>query len=107
MRRVDRRAIALPDRSIDQSADTASYRGALSHLTRPSRPIGATCGSSNECVTDRPTDTASYRGALSHLKTATAMTAPITTTTKNVFIFLVPYTVARRVPVPEARISMG
>ena len=44
--------------------------------TRPSRPIGATCGSSNECVTDRqtdrptdrPTDTASYRGALSHLK---------------------------------------
>ena len=33
---------------------------------------GATCGSSNECVTnkqtDRPTDTASYRGAWSHLK---------------------------------------
>merc|ERR1712074_134300 len=45
--------------------------------TRPSRPIRATCGSSNECVTDRPTDrptnrptdTASYGGALSHLKT--------------------------------------
>ena len=44
--------------------------------TRPSRPIGATRGSLNECVTDqptnqptdRPTDTASYRGALSHLK---------------------------------------
>ena len=24
--------------------------------TRPSRPIGATCGSSNKCVTNRPTD---------------------------------------------------
>ena len=44
--------------------------------TRPSRPIGATCGSLNECVTDQqtdrptdqPTDTASYRGALSHIK---------------------------------------
>ena len=34
--------------------------------------LGATCGSSNKCVTnqptERPTDTASYRGALSHLK---------------------------------------
>ena len=39
------------------------YLRALEHLgrrseaennkTRPSRPIGATCGSSNECVTDR------------------------------------------------------
>ena len=25
-------------------------------LTRPSRPIGATCGSANECVTNRQTD---------------------------------------------------
>ena len=24
--------------------------------TRPSRPIGATCGSSNECVTNQPTN---------------------------------------------------
>ena len=29
---------------------------------------GAMCGSSNECVSNRPTDTASYRVALSHLK---------------------------------------
>ena len=40
--------------------------------TRPSRPMIATCGSSNECDTDQPnnqpTDTASYRGALLHLK---------------------------------------
>ena len=27
-----------------------------SQKTRPSRPVGATCGSSNECVTDQPTN---------------------------------------------------
>ena len=32
MRRVDRRTNALPDRPTDQPTDTASYRGALSHL---------------------------------------------------------------------------
>ena len=32
MRRVDRRTNALPDQPTDQPTDTASYRGALSHL---------------------------------------------------------------------------
>ena len=32
MRRVDRRTNALPDRPTDRLTDTASYRGALSHL---------------------------------------------------------------------------
>ena len=34
MRRVDRQKKALPDRRSDQPTDTASYRGALSHLKR-------------------------------------------------------------------------
>ena len=40
--------------------------------TRPSRPLGAPCGSSNVCLTnwstDRPTDTTGYRSASTHLK---------------------------------------
>ena len=32
MRRVDRRTNALPDRPTNRPTDTASYRGALSHL---------------------------------------------------------------------------
>ena len=34
MRRVDRRTNALPHRQTDRPTDTASYRGALSHLKR-------------------------------------------------------------------------
>ena len=41
VRRVDRRTNALPDRQTDRqtnrSTDTASYRGALSHLKIPEK----------------------------------------------------------------------
>ena len=58
--------------------------------TRPSRPIGATCRSSNECVTDqptnRPTDTASYRCALSHLKSIKIVSRDQYVTVMNCYI---------------------
>ena len=34
MRRVDRRTNALPDQPTNRPTDTASYRGALSHLKK-------------------------------------------------------------------------
>ena len=65
MRRVDRRTNAL---QTDQRTDTASYRGALSHLKRLTMHSGRSGNAVNACkrqkikivkfdgLTDQPTD---------------------------------------------------